>query len=399
MKSSDTILITIRGKDVPGITSKLTGVIAGGKGAKILDIEQTVVHGKLLLSILLGFDKGAKTRSSVLKELLFAAKELGVNLDFEAFNGKPGKEEDIYEYVITCLGEEIGAWELSRISSDLARHGINIDKIARLSHGNIRCVEMIAHTARAKNPKKISRSLLPLSTEIGVDIAIQKYGLMRQAKRLVVIDMDSTLIQNEVIDELAGLKGCGKKVAAITQRAMEGDISYSRALVERVRLLAGVREKSLKNVYKKLKMTPGAESFIKVLKKLGYKTAIISGGFSYFTDKLKEKLGFDYAFANELEIKNGVVTGRIIGRIIDGKQKAALLETIAMSEKITIDQVVAIGDGANDIEMLSKAGLGVAFRAKPVVREKSAYSISRHKGLDSILYLLGIPEKQVLKLK
>lgn len=398
MAEGDTILVTVRGKDAPGITSRLTGVISEGKGARILDIEQTVVHGKLLLSILLGFEGGAEVKSPVLKELLFAAKGLGVNLDFEAFEGKVAPARDIFEYVITCLGEEVGAREMSRISTELARHGINIDKIARLSHGNIRCIEMIAHAARARNPKRLSRDLLPLSSEIGVDIAIQKYGLLRQAKRLVVIDMDSTLIRNEVIDELGKRCGKGKKVSQITRRVTEGKLPYAHGLRERVSLLAGLKEEALGDVYRKLTFTDGAESFMKILKRLGYKTAIISGGFTYFTDRLKKSLGFDYAYANELEIRDGRITGRIIGRIVDGDRKADLLKKITRDEGVNLDQTIAIGDGANDIAMLSKAGLGIAFRAKPMVRVKTPYSISRHKGLDSILYLLGIPEKEVLKL-
>lgn len=396
---SDTVLVTIRGKDSPGITSRLTQVMAEGRGVKILDIEQTVVHGKLILSILLGFDGNARSKSPILKELLFAAKELNVHLDFEAFEGDGAEDEDVFEYVITCLGDEIGAWELSSISAELAKQGINIDKIARLSHGNIRCIEMIAHAAKAMNPKRLSTRLLPLSSEIGVDLAIQKYGLLRQAKRLVVIDMDSTFIRNEVIDEMA--KRCGKwrQVSKITEAVISGGLSYKAGLKKRINLLTGLRAEHLNEVYKTLTFTEGAESFMKILKKLGFKTAIISGGFSYFTDRLKTKLGFDYAFANELEVAKGKITGRLIGKIVDGKRKAEIMKEIARKEKIGLGQVIAIGDGANDIEMLSGAGLGVAFQAKPVVKEKAAYSITKHKGLDSILYLLGIPEKEVLKLK
>ena len=398
MIKSDVVLVTVRGKDAPGITSRLTGVISTGKGVRILDIEQTVVHGKLLLSILLGFQKNGLSKSPILKELLFAAKELGVGLDFEAFEEKVKEEKDLFEYVITCFGEEVGATELSRISTELARFGINIDKIARLSHRNIRCIEMIAHAGRSKNPKRLSRGLLPLSNEIGVDIAIQRFDLMRQAKRLVVIDMDSTLIQNEVIDELARVAGKYQKVASITKRAAQGKISYRKALLDRVRLLKGVKESALPSVYKRIDFTDGAESFIRVLKKLGYTTAIISGGFTYFTNRLKKELGLDYAFANDLEVKNGLLTGRLTGDVVDGAKKAEILRRIARLEKVTLDQTIAIGDGANDIEMISKAGLGVAFQAKPMVKEQTHYSISRHKGLDSILYLLGIPEKEVLKL-
>jgi len=400
MKSlQEQVLVTIRGKDTPGITSRLTKVISEGKGVRLLDIEQTVVHEKLLLSILLGFPKGDQSKSSVLKEMLFAAKDLGVNLDFEVFDSSIDNGIDVFQYVITCLSENIGAREISTIATELSKQGINIDKIDRLSHGNIRCIEMLAHSTKSKNPKTMSKRLLPLSSKIGVDIAIQRYGLTRQSKRLVVLDMDSTLIQNEVVDELA--KECGKwrKISMMTQRVLSGNGSYDTNLKARIKLLKGVKSDALSKVYKRIKLTPGAKSFIHILNELGYKTAIISSGFSFFTDRLKDKLGFDYAFSNKLEIKKGVLTGRLIGDFVDGKKKAALLAQIARKEGINLSQAIAIGDGVNDLDMLSKAGLGIAFQAKPIVKEKAAYSISRHKGLDSILFLLGIPEREVLKLK
>jgi phosphoserine phosphatase len=396
-KRHEVILITVRGPDAPGITSRLTKVISEGKGIRLLDIEQTVVHGKLLLSILLGFTKGSKVASPVLKDMLIVAKELGVNLDFEVFENNVAPTEDLFEYVITCLGEEIGAYQLSRLSTELASHGINIDKIAKLSHGNIRCIEMITHASKPIDTKRVSRCLLPLANKIGVDIAIQKYGLLRQSKRLVVLDMDSTLIQSEVIDELAKKSGNGKKVVAITNKVLNDKMSFAKGLRERVHLLAGLEEKVLDSVYKKIKLTDGAEKFMNILKKLGYKTALISGGFTYYTNKLKGRFGFDYAYANELEIKDVALTGKLRGRIIDTKAKADIVEEIAKKEGVGLDQTIAIGDGANDLGMLSKAGLGIAFRAKPVVVKNASYSISKHKGLDSILFLLGIHEKEVLR--
>jgi len=396
--NGERILVVIRGKDVPGITSKLTKVISKSNGVRIVDIEQTVVHGKLLLSILLAFNKGGESKSSVLKELLFAAKTLDVHLDFELFEGELDKGIDDHQYVITCLSEEIGAYEISKISTELAGQGVNIDKISRLSHGNIRCLEMLAHSVKARNPKKLSERLLPLSNSIGVDIAIQRYDLSRQAKRLVVIDMDSTLIQNEVIDEMARVSGKYKQVSKITKDVTEGKISYTQGLKKRVKLLAGLEVSTLDKVYKKVKLAHGAENFISVLKRLGFKTAIISGGFTFFTDRLKKSLKFDYAFANTLCTKSGKLTGEIEKPIVNGSEKLKLLKKIARSEGVPLDQTIAIGDGANDIDMLSKAGLGIAFQAKPIVKEKASYSISRHKGLDSILFLLGIPEREVLRL-
>lgn len=392
----EVLLLTVRGRDLPGITSRLTSLIAKDKKARILDIEQTVVHKKLLLSILLAFPGKNSDKSPLLKELLFAAKEVGVDLSFEVFEpALLGEENTHHQYVITCLGEEVGAHPLSQIALSLAKRGVNIDKISKLALKNISAVELIAHAKKPLDPKLLTRELLALSNQIGVDIAIQKHDLLRRAKRLVVMDMDSTLIQSEIIDELAKRAGVIKKVAAITNQAMNGKTPYAQSLKKRVRLLKGLRVEELESVHKKLKLTKGAPKLLKVLKHLGYKIALVSGGFTYFTERLKRDLGFDYAFANQLEIRNGKLTGKVLGPIIDAPRKALILETIAQGEKISLDQTIAIGDGANDILMLTKAGLGIAFQAKPYVREKAHYSISRHNALDSILYLLGISEREI----
>lgn len=390
------LLLTVRGRDVPGITAKLTSVIAKDKNVKILDIEQTVVHKKLLLSILLGFPH-KNNKTPLLKELLFAGKQLGIDINFEVFDSKLlGEENTHHQYVITCLGEEVGAAPLSQIAKALAKRGMNIDKITKLALQNINAVELIAHAKRALDPKKLSRELLSLSNAMGVDIAIQKHDLLRRAKRLLVMDMDSTLIQTEVIDELAKRKGIYKKVAQITEQTMNGKLNFTQSLKKRVQLLKGLTQNDLDSVYKNLKLNKGADKLLKILKRLGYKTALISGGFTYFTDRLKRALQFDYAFANRLEIRNGVLTGKIKGPIIDAAKKAAILETLAKGEKISLDQTIAIGDGANDLLMLTKAGLGIAFKAKPYVRKQAHYTLTNKPRLDSILYLLGISEREIL---
>lgn len=390
------LLLTVRGRDLPGITFRLTSLIAKDKKAKILDIEQTVVHKKLLLSILLAFPGKNSDKSPLLKELLFATKEIGVDLTFEVFDSALlGEENTHHQYAITCLGEEVGAYPLSQIALSLAKRGVNIDKIAKLALKNISAVELIAHAKKPLDPKLLTRELLGLSNQIGVDIAIQKQDLLRRAKRLVVMDMDSTLIQTEVIDALAKKTGALKKVAAITHQTMNGKLPFSKSLKKRVQFLKGLTIRDLESAYRRLKLTRGAPKLLRVLKHLGYKIALVSGGFTYFTERLKRDLGFDYAFANQLEIRNGKLTGKILGPIIDASRKALILETIAQGEKISLDQTIAIGDGANDILMLTKAGLGIAFNAKPIVRKKAHYSITRHNTLDSILYLLGISEREI----
>jgi phosphoserine phosphatase len=239
----------------------------------------------------------------------------------------------------------------------------------------------------------MTRKLLSISSDFGVDIAVQKEDIFRRSKRLVVMDMDSTLIQVEVIDELAKSAGHGEEVSGITSKAMNGELSFNESLNKRVELLRGLDENILDEIYHNIPFTPGAKKLVKILKKLGYKTAVISGGFTFFTDRLKNELGLDYAFANKLEIKDGKLTGKVLGEIINGEAKAKILEDIANKEDISLDQVVAIGDGANDLLMLDKAGLGIAFNAHKTVREKADYNISQ-ENLDSIIYLLGISEKE-----
>jgi len=396
-KEHRAVLITANGEDSPGITSTLTAIIANND-VSIIDIEQVVIHNILTLSILV--DLSERQEESLLKELLVAAKKLKIDIDSRQVDESDSivKRSSRHTCVITCLGASIPSSAIAQITGEVYKKGLNIEKIGKLAWGNLNCLEVTASSPEPIPVKELTGSFLGISHDQGVDIAVQKEGIFRRSKRLVVMDMDSTLIQVEVIDELAELAGVGDKVSAITSRAMNGEIDFKESLTERVALLAGLTSDALDEVYSSLPITPGAENLIKVLKKLGYKTAVISGGFDYFTDRLKEQLGLDDAFANRLEIKDGKLTGKLLGDIVDGQMKATLLEKIARRESVSLDQVIAIGDGANDLPMLGKAGLGIAFNAKKTVREAASCSISQ-KSLDSILYLIGISEKEMSEAK
>ncbi len=388
------VLVTMTGPDRPGIIAAVTGEIAA-VGARIRDIEQTVTHTLLSLSILIDFPTGESDQKPLIKDLLFLAKELGLDLDFQVIGEAEYRRKNTrHAYVVTILGSEVNAAALARISAILADHQANIERISKLTQGQLRCVEFLITVSPELDVKGMTRLLLHAGGNIGVDIAVQKESLYRRAKRLVVMDMDSTLIQIEVIDELARVAGVGEQVAEITERAMNGELDFQGSLRERVALLKGLKADALEQVYRNIPLTPGARNLVHILKRLGYKTAVISGGFKFFTDRLKDELGLDYAYANQLEIVDGVVTGGTRGTIVDGARKAQLLEEIAEKEGITLDQVIAIGDGANDLPMLGKAGLGIAFNAKARVREQADYQINQ-QNLDSILFLLGLSEREM----
>lgn len=397
------ILFTISGQDKIGLTSELTRLLSEYQ-INILDIGQANIHDTLSLGILL--DIPAKSESKpVLRELLFKAHELGLQAWFEpvdasnysawvAAQGKP-------RYIITVLGPTITAEQLHRISQEVTENGLNIDSIKRLS-GRIpltivtktrACVELtVRGTPRDLNHMRAA--FMRISHDLGVDIGFQIDNVFRRNRRLVVFDMDSTLIQCEVIDELAKAAGVGAEVAAITEDAMQGNLDFKESFARRVGLLKGLDERVLKDIAEALPITPGAERLISTLKGIGYKTAIISMGFQYFGTYLQNKLGIDHVYANELIINDGKVTGEVGDDIVDGKRKAELLKSIAQRENIRLEQVIAVGDGANDLPMLAIAGLGIAFHAKPVVKERAGQSIS-NLGLDGILYLIGVRDRDV----
>lgn len=391
------ILLTLTGADKPGLIAAIAGQIAEA-GARIRDIEQTLTHTLLSLSIVIDFPTGESDQKPLLKELLFLAKESGLDLDFAVIGEHDYRRRTTRNaHVVTIMGSEVNALALARVGRILAEHGVNIERISKLNQDELRCVELTVSAPPELDVRSMNRKLLHAGANLGVDIAVQRESLYRRAKRLVVMDMDSTLIQIEVIDELARIAGVGEEVAAITERAMNGELDFSGALRERVRLLKGLSSSALEEVYRNIPFTPGAKTLVQVLKRLGYKTAVISGGFTFFTDRLKDELGLDFAFANELEIRDGIVTGEVSGMIVDGARKAQLLEEIADREGVTLDQTIAIGDGANDLPMLGRAGLGIAFNAKARVREQADYHINQ-QSLDSILYLLGLSEREMAEI-
>ncbi|WP_290701410.1 phosphoserine phosphatase SerB [Lacinutrix sp.] len=401
---NEIFLLNISGQDKPGLTASLTAVLAASN-AKILDIGQANIHDTLSLGILFEIEFGVNS-SPVLKDLLFKAYELGIQAKFtpitlenyEKWVTLQGKDR----YIITILGEKLSAEQISKVTQVISDKNLNIDAIKRLT-GRTSLVKKndyprasieLSIRGEISNKSDLTKSFLQLSKDLNVDIAFQEDNIYRRNRRLVCFDMDSTLIQTEVIDELAELAGVGAEVKAITESAMQGEIDFNESFKKRMKLLKGLKEEVLKDVAINLPITKGARRLIDTLKSYGFKTAILSGGFTYFGNYLQKELGIDYVYANQLEIKDGKLTGNYLGDIVDGNKKAEYLKEIAKKEGLNISQTIAIGDGANDLAMLNLAGLGIAFHAKPKVKDNAQSSISSI-GLDGVLYLLGYHDKHI----
>ena len=396
-QNDEIILININGADRPGVTAALTEILAKNN-AVILDIGQADIHNHLSLGILFQSTEG--NSGDILKELLFKSYELDVNIRFNPITeqeyskwvGMQGKNR----YIITILSRKLTAKQIAGVSRIVAEQDMNIDDIKRLT-GRIPLDEN-ARTPKAsvefsvrgtpKNKECMKAEFMKLSTELEMDISFQEDSMYRRMRRLICFDMDSTLIETEVIDELAIRAGVGDQVKAITEAAMRGEIDFCESFRQRCALLKGLDVSVMQEIAENLPITEGVDRLMRILKKVGFKIAILSGGFTYFGNFLKQKYNIDYVYANELEIENGKLTGNHVGNIVDGKRKAELLRLIAQVENVDIRQTVAVGDGANDLPMISIAGLGIAFHAKPKVKATAKQSISTI-GLDGILYFLG----------
>jgi phosphoserine phosphatase len=397
--------IDITGPDRSGVTHALTSILARS-GARILDIGQAVIHDALALGMLVELTDEMKS-SPLLTDLLLRAHELGVQIRFTAASGEDYQAwvagQGKRRYIVSVLGRVLTAVHLAEVSGALAAAGLNIDRIDRLSERTPlapspattrMCVELAASGALASEAE-FRAALMALTARHDIDIAFQHDTAYRRHRRLVAFDMDSTLIQTEVIDELAARAGVGADVRAITEAAMRGELDFQASFRRRVSLLRGLPESALQTIVDTVPLMDGAERLVGTLRKLGYKTAILSGGFTFVGRVLQQRLGIDYLHANELVIRDGVVTGEVREPIVDGARKAYHLTEIARAEGLNMEQVIAVGDGANDLPMLELAGLGIAFRAKPLVRQTARQSLST-LGLDGILYLIGVRDRETI---
>ncbi len=386
MSSHDrTVLVHVSGRDRPGITAGLLAVLAHAD-AELYDMEQVVVRERLTLDLLVGIGE----HDDVLKELLFHGFQQGLNLDFEVVEDTSERTTS-ERSIVTVIGAGLPPAALRDVTGAIADGGGNIDRIVRLARYPVIAYEFVVLDA---DVDRMRAELVATSAQHAIDVAVQRESLGRRAKRLVVMDVDSTLITDEVIELLAEEAGCADEVADITARAMAGELDFTASLTERVARLAGTPVEALDRVGDRVTLTPGARTFVRTLKRLGYTVAAVSGGFTQVVERLGDELGLDHAVANELEIVDGKLTGRVLGHVIDRAGKAEVLRRIAAAEGIPLEQTVAIGDGANDLDMLAAAGLGIAFNAKPILREAADTAVTVPY-LDAILFLLGIRREDV----
>ncbi len=386
MTDTPTLLMTLTGRDRPGVTASVFETLAGF-GVQVLDIEQVVLRGRLLLGILVTAPRNVTKLRQHAEE---TAAGLGMELEMVHGQGDNARRREGRAHV-TVLSRPLTPSAVAAVTGRIADTGANIDRIVRMARYPVTAIEFHVSGADIDRLRKV------LATEAArqrVDVAVQDIGLLRHGRRLVVMDVDSTLIQGEAIDRLADYAGVGRQVAAVTEQAMRGGLDFEESLRERVALLAGLDASVLDRVYDEMSLAPGARTLVRTLKRLGYRFAIVSGGFSRLTDRLAADLDIDYSTANELEVVDGKLTGRIVGDVVDRSAKAAALRRFARDAEVSLDRTIAIGDGANDLDMLAAAGLGIAFNAKPAVQE-AAHTAVNVPYLDAILYLLGISREDI----
>lgn len=393
----DRIVLHVAGADRPGVTARLMKIIAE-ENAELVDIGQSVLHGYLMLSAIVEIP----SNSRALRRILFEANDLGLRFEVTPFRGAAaaytrGSQPGL---CVTVLGPLSDGTAAARITGFMAEQAMNIREIRSLSEPELSGLELIADLApgvRMSDAElaQLRGTFLRMGMELGVDLAVQKDDMFRRTKRLVCMDVDSTFVKGEFIDELAELAGIKPQVAAITERAMRGELDFKEALRERVQLLAGLPLERAMSLLDRIELTPGADRFVNALRSLGFRIGLVSGGFTVFVDQLKRRYGLDFAFANELEIQDGKLTGRVRGPIVDSERKAQVLSDMAQAYSCRLEQTVAIGDGANDVLMLQTAGLGIAFRAKPKLQEVATMSLNHHERLDTLLYLMGFDARDL----
>ena len=390
-EDQELLMVTISGPDRPGITAALTQVLMK-HNVEIVDIEQASLQKLLGLYFLLDLDNASESKDSVIKDLLFEASRLKLNLNFKLFS--QNELEAISQrnlYILTHFG---GTRALAELSTILAKENVNIKTMASLNHHGARSMEMVINVNAALNLSRLKQSIMVKSRELGTDLALQKMEAYRKNKRLIFFDMDSTLVDMEIIDEMARRAGVHREVARITEKAMRGDFDFEESLIQRVALLKGLTIEELADIRDNIRLSEGVEELVTTLKWLGYKMGVVTGGFDFFADHLKEKLGFDYAYSNRLEFKGRALSGRVEGKIIDAVEKARIVNQIARDNGILLDQTVVVGDGANDALMLGQAGLGIAYNAKRGLDRVADVTLGRAR-MAHIFHLLGITEEDI----
>ena len=387
----DFVMVTVSGPDQPGITAAFSRILVENQ-VEIVDIEQASLQDFLGLSFLLDMSSAKQSKDGVLKDLLFEASRLGLTLNFRLYSEKEVKARNSKNlFILTCFGDTRALAEISNI---LAEERANIEMISNLTRHCAMCVELTINVNEVENLSRLKSRVIAKSHELNIDLALQKMEAYRKNKRLLFFDMDSTLVDMEIIDEMAERAGVLKEVSRITEKVRRGDLDFEEALVQRVALLRGLKVRELEKIRGEMRLSEGAEKLITTLKRSGYKLGVVSGGFRYFADYLKERMGLDFAYANQLEIKNDKLTGKVLGQIVDNAYKAKIVNMVSTEEGVLLDQTVAIGDGANDVLMLGQAGLGIAYNAKERLERAANMSLGRAR-LKNILYILGFSEEEM----